>query len=121
MMAMVSSGRYCGRKMLRQGCFTLRAYCATDKILLPHSIRMATTSRQPTTGSKAWMSRRQMTELAATAPFATRLGQGRWAMTSYEPGYMMWANLAGKLDVVELEAHVLRPSHLHAQPQNLPL
>lgn len=27
MMAMISSGRYCGRKILRQGCFTCRAYC----------------------------------------------------------------------------------------------
>ncbi len=38
----------------------------------------------------------------------------------FEPESMMWGNLAGKLNVVELEAHVLRPSHLHAQPQILP-
>lgn len=29
--------------------------------------------------------------------------------------YMMGGNLAGELDVVELEAHVLRPAHLRAQ------
>ena len=27
MMAMISSGRYFGRKMFRQGCLTCRAYC----------------------------------------------------------------------------------------------
>ena len=35
MMAMISSGRYCGRKMLRQGCMTCRAYCTGDPSTQP--------------------------------------------------------------------------------------
>ena len=121
MMAMMSSGRYCGRKMLRQGCFTLRAYCATDKkILQIPSITMASTSTQSTTGSKPLDEQatndRTCRHCTICHPVETR----KMGDDFLEPEHMTWGNLAGKLDVVELEAHVLRPSYLRARPQNLP-
>ena len=49
MMAMISSGRYCGRKILRQGCLTCRAYCTGGAHTLSQNIAMGGSSQQTRT------------------------------------------------------------------------
>ena len=116
MMAMVSSGRYCGRKMLRQGCFTLRAYCATNENCFKHTAshgkHIKAVNHRKQTLDKQATNDRTCRHCSICRPVETR----KMGDDFFELECIMWGNLAGELDVVKLEAHVLRAAHLHAQP-----